>query len=288
VAGFPASYAKGGRKLNIVVKIIGWLLVLYIMYCGFLFLMQRQMMFPRNMIEGFSTPVNHITGLERIWVATGFGKIETWFLPPATNMRPGPAPVVIFGHGNAELIDFWPAEFKTFTQLGMGVLLVEYPGYGRSEGSPSQQSISEAFVSAYDVLVARKDVDPTRIILFGRSLGGAAVCRLAAERPSAALILMSTFSSARSFAAKYWVPGFLVRDPFDNLAVVKTYPAPVLVIHGKHDDIIPQSHGVALYQTAPQAKMIIYDSGHNDCPPDWNVFWRDVETFLKKAGLIGN
>jgi fermentation-respiration switch protein FrsA (DUF1100 family) len=82
------------------------------------------------------------------------------------------------------------------------------------------------------------------------------------------------------------VPSFLVRDPFDNLAVVKNYPGPVLIIHGKHDTLIPHSHGKLLREAAKHGKMITYNAGHNDCPPDWNVFWKDVETFLRENGII--
>ena len=97
---------------------------------------------------------------------------------------------------------------------------------------------------------------------------------------------MSTFVSARSFAAKYLAPGFLVRDPFDNLAAIKTYPGPVLIIHGKFDEVIPYRHGMSLFQATRRGKMITYESGHNDCPPNWNVFWQDVESFLREAGVI--
>ncbi|MGB5993665.1 MAG: alpha/beta hydrolase, partial [Desulfobacterales bacterium] len=189
-------------------------------------------------------------------------------------------------HGNGELIDFWPDELKRFNHFGIGVMLLEYPGYGRSEGKPSQKNITETFNNAYNILIERKDVDPAKIILFGRSLGGGAVCTLAADRPSAALILMSTFTSARSFAKKYLAPGFLVRDPFNNLTVVRNYPKPVLVFHGKFDEVIPYSHGMALCKSAPHATMITYESGHNDCPPDWEIFWRDLETFLNASGII--
>ena len=272
--------------MNILIKIVSWALFLYLAYCGVLFLMQRQMLFPRYLIATPSYNNEDISGLERNWVDTSFGKIETWFLSPNSSRNAEPAPAVIFAHVNGELIDFWPHELKTFNRLGVGVLLVEYPGYGRSEGAPSQKSITEAFTNAYDVLVARKDVDSSRIILFGRSVGGGAVCTLAANRPSAALILMSTFISARSFAPKYLVPAFLVRDPFDNLSVVGAYQEPVLVIHGKFDDIIPYSHGSAICKAAHRGRMITYESGHNDCPPSWGIFWRDIESFLYNSGLI--
>jgi pimeloyl-ACP methyl ester carboxylesterase len=273
------------RKIEIMINIITGAVFIYLVYCGLLFLMQRQIMFPRGLIEAPQENPD-IFGLEQIWLETDCGKIETWFLPPSASRGSEPVPVVIFAHGNGELIDFWPQELKHFNGLGIGVLLVEYPGYGRSEGSPSQASVAETFLAAYDALIARPDVDAARIILFGRSLGGGAVCLLAAQRPSAALILMSTFTSARSFATKYLAPQFLIRDPFDNLASVKTYRNPVLVMHGKFDQVVPYQHGVSLYQAARHGKLITYPSGHNDCPPHWDVFWQDVASFLREIDVL--
>jgi pimeloyl-ACP methyl ester carboxylesterase len=277
---------KGG-KVNILIKLTLSAFLLYIVYCSFLYLVQPHIIFPRYHIPEFSNTGDKIYGLEKIWLNTSSGKVEAWFMPPASGHDKGTCPAVIFAHGNAELIDFWPEVFQNFADLGVGVMLVEYPGYGRSEGSPSKKSIIETFLLAYDILVARKDVDPERIILFGRSIGGGAACALAAKRPSAALILKSTFTSIRSMASKFFFPGFLVKDPFDNLTVVKSYSKPVLVIHGKYDEIIPYSHGVALYEAAKNGEMITYDCGHNDCPPNWKVFWRDIELFLKSTGIIG-
>jgi len=272
-------------KLNILVKIATWSIFIYLAYLGLMFLMQRQMMFPCGLIEVPKESLD-IPGLERIWIHTSFGKVETWFLPLSDKYGSKPTPVVMFAHGNGELIDFWPQELKNFNRMGLGVLLVEYPGYGRSEGSPSQATVEETFIAAYDALAARKDVDASKIILFGRSLGGGAVCALAAQRPTAALILMSTFTSARSFASKYLAPKFMVRDPFDNLTAVKSYPGPVLVMHGRFDEVIPYRHGVSLNQVARHSKLITYPSGHNDCPPNWDVFWQDVASFLQDAGIV--
>jgi pimeloyl-ACP methyl ester carboxylesterase len=269
-----------------LLKYILWPLLLYTAYCGLLFFLQRQIMFPRYQIPQPVQDEQPIAGLEKFWLDTDSGKVEVWFIPPDNYQTATPAPAVIFGHGNGELIDFWPEELRKFSRLGVAVMMVEYPGYGRSAGNPSEQSISHTFVAAYDMLVSRKDVDPSRIIFLGRSLGGGAVCALARHKPSAALILMSTFTSAKSFAKKFLVPPFMVRDPFDNLTVVKNYPGPVLIIHGKHDTIIPFSHGKALHQAAQKGEMITYNAGHNDCPPDWDVFWKDVEGFLLENNII--
>ena len=269
-----------------VIRIGLSLIISYLAYCCLLFLLQRRIIFPRHVVGTPAAPVMTLPGLEEMWLQTSDGKVESWFLP-AAGLAPGQrAPAVIFAHGNAELIDFWPLELRRFSSLGVGLLLVEYPGYGRSEGTPSQRSITDAFLAAYDAMVERKDVDPSRILLFGRSLGGAAVCALAARRPSAGLVLMSSFTSIRSFAGRFLIPDLLVRDRFDNLSVVRAYPNPVLVIHGRHDSIIPYSHGKRLYGAARSGDMVTYDCGHNDCPPKWDAFWKDVEAFLDRAGIV--
>lgn len=272
--------------MNILPKIIGWALIFYCGYCIFLFLMQRSIIFPRNQIPTPTDTGIAIPGLEKNWLDTEFGKIETWYLPPVCGPQAKPAPAVIFGHGNGELIDFWTEELQNFNPMGIGLLLVEYPGYGRSSGTPSQKSITGAFVAAYDALLSRGDVDPSRIILFGRSVGGGAICALARQRPSAALILMSTFTSVKSMAAKFLAPKFLVRDPFNNLEAIKGYKGPVLVIHGQYDSIIPLAHGTNLHRAAKNSRLITYKSGHNDCPPDWDQFWKDLKLFLNDNGII--
>ena len=268
------------------IKYILWPLVLYLGYCGLLFLLQRQIIFPRYQIPRPPQADLSIKGLEKIWLNTEGGKVEAWFIPSGESSSVNPQPVVIFGHGNGEIIDYWPEELGKFTKLRVALLLVEYPGYGSSAGSPSEKSVTETFVAAHDWLTSRADIDNSRIILFGRSLGGGAVCALARHRPSAAMILMSTFTSAKSFAKNFLVPSILVRDPFDNLSVVKNYPEPLLIIHGKHDTIIPYSHGKALHAAAKRGEMITYNAGHNDCPPEWRVFWKDVEGFLRANGII--
>jgi fermentation-respiration switch protein FrsA (DUF1100 family) len=147
--------------------------------------------------------------------------------------------------------------------------------------------LRSSFSSSAPVDVSpRHDSDAAVIRPPNTRIGKNAVCALAAERPSAALILMSTFTGARSFAKRYLAPSFLVRDPFDNLSVVKNYPAAVLIMHGRKDTVIPYSHGIALHSAARHGKLITYEAGHNDCPPDWRMFWQHVRTFLRENKII--
>lgn len=270
--------------MRLMIRILLTAAGIYLAYAGLVFFLQRSMIFPRFVIPPFTDPARPQTA-EVLMIHTGEETVEAWFIPADAGF-PGPCPAVIFAHGNAELIDFWPEYLKPLSQNGIHLLLVEYPGYGRSKGRPSEKSITRAFTSAYDLLVARNTVDPGRIILFGRSIGGGAVCSLAKARPSAGLILLSTFTSIRSFAPRYGLFPFMIRDPMDNIVVLKEYPRPSLILHGNRDDLIPFTHAEALASVSKNARLIAYDCGHNDCPPDWNVFWKDVFAFLRENAMM--
>lgn len=267
-------------------KILLWGGVFYALYLSVLFFAQRQLMYPRYLLDPAPVSQPPVKNTEAIRIETGFGRVDALYLKPEPASGAVRFPIMIVAHGNAEQIDYLIDEFRPAARLGMGVLLVEYPGYGRSEGSPSQKRIAETFLAAYDLFIGRSDVDASRIVLFGRSLGGGAACILASHRPSAALILVSTFTSARSFAKRYLAPGRLVRDPYDNLSAVMNYTGPVLVVHGTWDDVIPYRHGAALADAAPDGRIIALDCAHNDCPPDPDRFWRQVAEFLEKAGVL--
>ena len=260
--------------------------IAYLTYAGLFFLFQRQVLYPGQYIKPPPGVEPGQDNPEVWWLDTGQGPVEAWFMPAPGASAANPAPAIIYAHGNGELIDDWPRELARFLDLGISLLLVEYPGYGRSSGSPSQRSITKTMLAAYDRLAARPEVDSKRIIAQGRSLGGGAASIVAANRPTAALILESTFSSVRSFARNYGLPGFLMRDPFENDAVVRRYAGPILIIHGVEDTLIPLTHGQALAGLASQATLITYQCGHNDCPPDWAQYWRDMTTFLRQARII--
>ena len=184
-------------------------------------------------------------------------------------------------HGNGELADDWVPDFEEVTTWGVAALLLEYPGYGRSAGSPSERSINEAARAAYDWAQRDSRIDGKRIVPYGRSLGGGPAVRLAVDRKTPALILESSFTSVAAFAAQFLAPGFLVRDRFDSLKTLSSYRGPLLVVHGSRDDIVPIAHGRALAAAVPGAKFFELPCGHNDCPRPWQL----IRSFLEENGL---
>lgn len=264
-------------------RLVGLIAVGYLIYSALLFAFQRHVLFPRHAIG--PSPAVKPPEARAIWLNLAAGPVEAWFLPPLGKAA-RPFPLVIFAHGNAELIDDFPAELQLFRHMGMGLMLVEYPGYGRSAGRPGQRSITEAFISAFDQAVQWPDVDPARIVFFGRSLGGGAVCALAGHRRPAAILLMSAFTGVKAFTTRFLLPGFLVRDPFDNIAALKAYDGPVLIIHGDRDEVIPYSHALALHRAAARSRLLTVPCGHNDFAPGWYGFGAEVTDLFRQAGIL--
>lgn len=209
----------------------------------------------------------------QVWLSTSVGSVEAWYLPPLVSGT-APAPVLMFFHGNGELIDFLSSEFQVPRGWGMGVLLVEYPGYGRSGGSPSEASVTAAVLAAHDWVTSQPSIDRGRIVAYGRSLGGGAAAILAAQRGAVALVLESTFTSVKSFAHRFWMPEFAILDPFDNLSAVKAYAGPVLVLHGERDELIPPAHATALAEANARSELHLLSCGHNDCDRPWDLIRR--------------
>lgn len=216
--------------------------------------------------------------VEALWFEVGEARVEAWLLP-AQRSSAVAGPALVFAHGNYEVIDHHVRAFEPLQRAGVSVLLVEYPGYGRSSGSPTQESIERVMLSAYDALVARPEVAPDQVVAWGRSLGGGAACLLASSRPLRGLILESTFSSMTAMARQFWIPAFMVKDPLNNLGVVARFERPVLIFHGRADEVIPHAHAQQLAGAAPQGRLVTLECGHNDCGKDWDAilgFFREV------------
>jgi pimeloyl-ACP methyl ester carboxylesterase len=218
---------------------------------------------------------------ESLWLELDGSRVECWLLPGA-GAGAGRAPLLMYTHGNGEFIDFWADKFDEVRAAGIHVLLVEYPGYGRSGGKPSEPSVTATLVAAYDRLAADPRIDAGRIFGYGRSLGGGAMAQLAARRPLAALVLESTFTSLADMLHGYHVPDWLIRNRFDTRAVLANFERPVLVLHGNLDEVIPVAHARALKAAARNGELHLQNCGHNNCPRQWELVLR----FLGANGVI--
>ncbi|MCH7819635.1 MAG: alpha/beta hydrolase [Candidatus Marinimicrobia bacterium] len=272
--------------LKIALRYLSFGIFFYVLYSGYYFFMQRRIIYPRHIIRTPPDISDSVPGLERIWLDTSSGRVESWYIPASDSSELLPLPAMIIAHGNAELIDHWLPIVDGIREMGLSVLLVEYPGYGRSEGKPSEASLTETFITAYDSLVSKPDVDSSRIVLLGRSVGSGAICALAEVRPSAAMILMSPYTSISALASDYYIPGFLALDRFDNLDIIKSYDNPVLFVHGSRDRIIAYKHSRKLLAASENGELITYDRGHNDLIDDWSRFWNEVRPFLIRSGVL--
>ncbi len=270
------------REVEIVVRnrkarlwpIAGVVTALLGAYWTTAFFLERTLLFPTPIVVPRVQPED---GLEAIPLPA----VKGLLLGPTSGFT-GPAPLMIFMHGNAETAAGWVEDFTVPRSWGWAALLLEYPGYGREPGRPSEESIGEVAAVAYDWARHDTRIDASRIIVYGRSLGGAPAAHLAATRPVAGLILESSFSSVARLAARFLIPPFAIRDRFDTLGDLRTYRGPLLVLHGSGDEIVPIDHGRRLAAAVPGAAFVLMPCGHNDCVRPWAA----VETFLAAKGLM--
>jgi alpha-beta hydrolase superfamily lysophospholipase len=246
-----------------------------------------------------------VEGLERLWLPIDDGRVEAWWLRArprravavstrAVGGREGridggdePAPLVVFAHGNGELIDDWPRALAPYRALGMHLMLAEYRGYGRSDGVPSETAVVDDLRRLVEQSLARPDVDASRLVLHGRSLGGGVVCAIAPRLSPRAIVLWSTFTSLPDVARRFGVPASLVPFRFDNRAALRKTTAPVLVVHGTEDRLVPFAHAEALARVRPGITLLAErGADHDDCPRDLAAFFRFAERFLRHAGVL--
>jgi hypothetical protein len=226
----------------------------------------------------------------RLRTADGVG-IHAWFvpgMPQKDNPRRRPLTLLFF-HGNAENLGVCVPLASLTRPYGYSLLLVEYRGYGRSDGRPSEKGLYLDGEAALDHLRSRKDVDPDRIVVWGRSIGGAVAVRLAAGRgPVAGVVLESPFTSARDllWEGGYWplyALSLFGSYRFDMASAIGQVRAPLLVIHGTEDEIVPFALGRRLYEMAPGRKRLraIEGGGHNDLfDRHRDALWAAVSRFL--------
>ncbi|MGA9031180.1 MAG: alpha/beta fold hydrolase [Sulfuricaulis sp.] len=203
-------------------------------------------------------------------------RLHAWLLP-AEGKALG---TILFLHGNAENISTHIMSVRWLPAQGYNVFLLDYRGYGASEGEPSVEGVQEDVNAAMRTLLSRPDVNPDRLVVFGQSLGGSIAIYNVAHSPYRqhirALAVESAFASYRQIAreklADFWLTwplqyplSWTVSDAYSpSDAVAGVSPIPLLVIHGDHDAIVPLHHGQRLYELAREPKQlwVVPGGGH--------------------------
>lgn len=240
---------------------------------------ERFIYYPEAHLE--ATPAHVGLDFEDVSFAAEDGVgLHGWYVPG----RRGET--LVWFHGNAGNISHRLDNLRHLHELvGVDVLIFDYRGYGKSEGTPSEAGLYSDARGALRYLRGRGDVDAARIVYFGRSLGSAVAIDLAASEPPFGLILETPFTSVREMATRI-LPGPLtaiVPSIFDNLAKIPSIAAPKLFIHGDRDELVPYEQGRSLYDAAqpPKGFFTVRGAGHNDTyVVGGERYFRQIEKFL--------
>jgi fermentation-respiration switch protein FrsA (DUF1100 family) len=213
-----------------------------------------------------------LPGAEEVSFPTTDGlRLGGWFVAAARSTRdpgrPGPAVLVCSGNGGNRSLRAPLA--AALARLGLAVLLFDYRGYAGNPGHPTEAGLAADARAALAYLAARPEVDPARLVYFGESLGAAVALRLATERPPAALVLRSPFASLAEVGQHHYplLPvSLLLADRYESAAVVGRLAAPLLVVAGERDRVVPAAHSRRLFAAAPEPKRLVLLPGadHND------------------------
>ena len=245
--------------IKIVITIVG----VYIIFAGFLFIFQSHYIYyPERVLS--ADPGSIGLYFESVSFETTDGvKLSGWFIPNKNAKG-----VILFCHGNAGNISHRLESIQIFHRLGLAIFIFDYRGYGQSEGKPSEHGTYKDAEAAWWYLVEERQVNANKVIVFGRSLGGAVASWLAHSYTPGALILESAFTSLPDIAAKlypYLPVRLLLRFKYDTAEYLGRVNCPVLIVHSRDDEIIPFSHGRRLFEVAKQPKQFLEISGtHNE------------------------
>lgn len=262
--------------VGILIGLLALLALLYFLQDKLIFFPQK---LPKEEAAGLLKRYSHI---ENVNLKTGNNiSIKGWLIKNSTLLK---SPLIIYFGGNAEELSY--LIYYTDKVKGWSLALINYRGYGLSEGRPSEKNLYADAVTIYDYFSKREDIDNTRIVLIGRSLGTGVATYLAQMRPVKALILVSPYDSFISIGKHHYplLPvNLLLRHRFDSLSRAPLISAPLLVITAADDTIIPLKHSKILAEKwgGPHSFKIIEGEGHNTIH-DNAEYWKTINEFLSK------
>ncbi len=234
--------------------------------------------------------VNNIKREEIYFKNPAGDKLHSWLFQSKQN----DAPVILFCHGNAGNIGHRLMLAKWLMDAGASVFLFDYRAYGKSEGRKDLRGLVEDAQSAFDYLSKDRKIESGRIIIYGESIGGGPACEIASANEVGALILDSTFTSLLQIAKRKVAffriyPDFLQPIPaFNNIATLRRKHAPLLIVHGQKDEVIPYSEAEENFKAASESKALLSlpKSTHNWKAPDAEAYVAGVKNFLNSIRTV--
>ncbi len=271
MAGASAIAARlwpwpGARWLPWAMTMLKWIaaiaLILYLGAAAILYVAQRSLMYFPETVRTTPAQAGLPEAAEIDLTASDGAKILAWHVPP----RDG-KPVILYFHGNGGALRNRAARFRKLVNDGIGLVALEYRGYGGLRGSPTEAGLIADAEAAYAFAAARYPVQ--QLVLWGESLGSGVAVALAAEKPVGRVILEAPFTSAAAVAAiRYWYMPvrLLMKDQYRSDERIEKVTAPVLILHGVHDRIVPYAMGERLFELTTARKHIVrfLDGDHED------------------------
>ena len=276
-------------------KLIFILITIYCLICIVVFFIKDKLIFFPNTIVD-CTPKDHALEYEEVWLnfpqkLTSKIKQENlncWWIENKNTSK-----VLLYLHGNAENIGKNLTQAYSFYELGLSVFLVDYRGYGKSQGKfPTEKQVYEDAQKAWHHLVVEKNISPQQIVVFGHSLGGAIAIELATRHPEiSGLIIEGSFTSLSDIASikiygKFLPVKLLINKQFNSLQKIKNLNMPILFNHGMADPVIPYQMSEKLFQAANCKKqlLLIPEGTHSNIVElDREIYLETVKVFLKNV-----
>ena len=260
-------------------RIIRVLLIVYLLMCLGVYLFQAKLVFVPTKGEPAYTPENLGLEYEDLSLKSGQETVHAWFVAAKENKG-----TVLFCHGNAGNLGHRLSTIRVWNKLGMNIFLFDYRGFGKSTGTPSEEGCYEDVKTCYEWLEKNSKLSSKPFIIHGRSLGGGSATWAAMNFECDGLILESTFTSVPDMGARLYpfLPiRILSKINFPNEERVKSFKKPLLIIHGKEDEVIPYEMGRKMAEQT-KADFLELTGAHNsgfDTSPDYGLTLR---TFVEK------
>ena len=249
------------------------------------FIDQQMIYFPERTLN--ATPADVGLDYEDVFLTASDGvKVHGWHVPGELRTT------LLWFHGNAGNISHRLDNAQRLVRrFGLDIILVDYRGYGLSDGTPDEAGLYLDGLAMYQAALDAGFASG-QVVVFGRSIGAAVALDVAVKRPVGALVLESPFLSLPELARRHYpfVPAALVRTQFDSRRKIARVSAPMLVLHGDRDDIVPIAHGRTLFDLAPEPKRFhtIHGAGHNDTyDVGGDDYWEAWRVFLEGLKVEG-